>query len=338
MEQPPAMDSEDQPQEPPAMPRQDHETAASAARPRGIRSARVQALVLVAIAASVLAVAVARACRPGASSSSSSSSSIPAIHAAGTPPAAGSRSGAGSAGSSRGEGAAGRTGPAGAGEGKQAAAATGTGGAARERRTLARSFATAGVRRLLLDFPPGAIRVEPAAGEAARVTVEVECEPGCAAASRLRLDSASEGGGTLRLYLDGWPQGPPWSQPAGGLREEVHVRAPRRLALGADLGPCSLDLSRLDGPWSLVSAGLHLRVEAAEASAGAARLATYWGDTMVLTSRGRRDGRGLLGSGLTWRRGRPGAELGVECVFGSVELALGPEREPRLPPAIRRPG
>jgi hypothetical protein len=320
------------------MPRDEPETAASA-RLRGIRIARVPLLVLLAIAAIAATAVALRACRPAATS-------LPPPPAAATPPRAATGSGAGGGGSgasdsssvSGSNGASGFTGAARGGGATGARRDSSAGGAvARERRTLSRSFATAGVRRLLLDFPPGPITFESGAGELAQVTVEAECEPGCAAAARLRLGSHPETGGTLRLYLDGWPQGAPWSRPPGGLREQVHVRAPRGLAIGADLGPCSLELSRLDGPWSLASAGLHLRVAAPETSIGVARLATGWGDTALLTSLGRRRGAGLLGSDVAWQRSRPGPELGVECVFGSVELAIAAERPPRLPPAIRRP-
>jgi hypothetical protein len=323
------------------MPRHQPDLAtASAARPTRIRTALLLVLVL-AVAASVVAAIGLRACRPG---------TVPIAGAAGGAVDAGAAVDAGNAGNGGdagdagdtggrgGESAAGRAGPAGASAGRGAGAASGPTGAARERRVLAGSFATAGARRLLLDFPPGIVSVEPAATEAARVTVEVECEPGCAAARRLRLGSAREGGGTLRLYLAGWPQGPPWRRPAGGLTGAVHVQAPPGLALGGDLGPCSLELTRLDGPFSLLSSGLHLRIAAPAASLGAARLATWWGDTLLLAPSERRRGGGLLGSDLSWRRGRPGAELGVECAFGSVELAIGPERPPRLPAGTRRPG
>jgi hypothetical protein len=59
---------------------------------------------------------------------------------------------------------------------------------------------------------------------------------------------------------------------------------------------------------------------------------------IVVALIGLHDGRGLVGSDLAWRRDRPGAEVGVECVIGSVELGIRPERQPRLSAGVCRPG
>ena len=187
-------------------------------------------------------------------------------------------------------------------------------------RTLNEQIEAANLDGLDLEFPVGELVVE--AWDRPQVQVEVRLECGrhrdaCReAAKAVKLESSTRGR-ELELELEGWPK-----HSSKGLEANVRIRAPRQLALDAELGVGDL---RIQGMENHVRAELgvgDVSLDLPESAVATVSLEAGVGDTSLSTGEKKYTGSGFVGKELHWKKGAGRADVRAECGVGDVKVAL----------------
>jgi hypothetical protein len=187
-------------------------------------------------------------------------------------------------------------------------------------RTLTGDFATAGVRRVELRLPPGAVRIEAAPDDRLRVELDVHCEwddRRCEErAKRLSLES-HRAGNSLEARIEGMT-------PLSAIRMNVRGRVlvPAGKALEVDFPAGELRIRGVRGDLTVDAGAGEVAIVLSEADVRSVRLGVGIGEASLSVAGRSIEGSGWLGQKVRWGDGAGPARVAVQLGVGELAVRL----------------
>ena len=187
-------------------------------------------------------------------------------------------------------------------------------------RTLTGDFATAGIQRVELRLPPGAVRIEPSTDGRLHVELDVRCsfdDSRCEKrAERLNLETNRQGN-TLELRVDGM---------SGMSALRFHIRgrilAPQGKALEVDFPAGELTIRGVRGDLNVDVGAGEVTIVMHEGDVRSVRLGVGIGEASLSVAGRNIEGSGWLGQRVRWGEGAGSSRVAVNLGVGELGVTL----------------
>lgn len=167
----------------------------------------------------------------------------------------------------------------------------------------------------------GEVTVVGVPGDTVRIEIEIRCDRksdnACArAAERVDLRMRARGD-RLQFDVEGWPK-----LPNKRISFRARLEVPRRLAVEIDMGVGEVNVEGTESDIEVDVGVGEVNIEIREAHVRHVELDTGVGEAVLRTGERTIDGRGFVGSHLTWRHGPGEARVEVDTGVGEIHVTL----------------